>query len=229
MKYVVYCDESRHEGPKNHRYMAIGSLWLPRDTKEDLTKQFRTLCRELGLRGEIKWNRVSRKYLNAYRRLIDFFFTQEHIRYRVIVVEHSKVDVDRYHDGDRELGFYKFYYQLLKQWFEADNEYLVLLDYKKNKGSDRYSTLRQYLERSVKGKAWISDLAVINSSETPLAQLCDLLTGSVAAAWCLDLQAGRPKAELASYIAERRGDGSLRFPNLSPESTKFNIFRISLT
>lgn len=228
MKYVVYCDESRQEGSAKDPYMAIGSLWLPRDQKDNLTREFRTLCREAGLGGEVKWSRVSSKYLSAYKRLVDFYFDHEIIRYRVIVVEHSKVDVDRYHDGDRELGFYKFYYQLLKQWFESNHEYLVLLDFKQNKGSDRYSTLRRHLEREVKGKAWISDLTVIDSSETPLAQLCDLLTGAVTAAWCADLSPGRPKTELAQYISARRGTPSLLIPDLSPQSSKFNIFRISL-
>jgi len=228
MEYVVYCDESRHEESTDHPFMAIGSLWIPRDQKEDLTRKFKTLCREVGLCGEIKWNRVSSKYLLAYKRLVDFFFEQESIRYRVIVVEHSRIDVDRYHGGDRELGFYKFYYQLLEKWIEGNNEYLILLDFKRNRGSDRYSTLRTYLERAVQGKAWISDLTVIDSSETPLAQLCDLLTGAVAAAWCPDLTPGRPKAELAQYIGMRRG-ASLQVINTSPQPIKFNIFKISLT
>ncbi|HKQ34471.1 MAG TPA: DUF3800 domain-containing protein [Nitrospiraceae bacterium] len=228
MEYVVYCDESRHEASTEHPYMAIGSLWLPRDQKDDLTKQFKLLCRNEGLRGEVKWNRVSKKYLTAYKHLVDFFFNQESIRYRVIVVEHSKIDVEKYHGGDRELGFYKFYYLLLKQWFENNDEYLVLLDFKKNKGSHRYSSLRRHLERSVQGKAWISDLTVIDSSETPLAQLCDLLTGAVAAAWCHDLVSGRPKSELAQHIGERRGGGSLHLANFNAQPSKFNIFNISL-
>lgn len=209
--------------------MAIGSLWLPREAKAQLTEKFKTLCQSCGLGSEVKWSKTSGKYLSEYKQLIDFFYADDTIRYRVIVVEHSKVDVNLYHDGDRELGFYKFYYQVLKQWLEEGNEYLILLDYKRNKGSGRYSTLRTYLERAVRGKAWISDLTVIDSSQAPLSQLCDLLTGAIAAAWCLDLPAGSPKAMLAQYLADKRGTSTLRVCNSNPHPCKFNIFHLSLT
>lgn len=229
MEYVVYCDESRHEGPSNHPYMAIGSLWLPRENKAQLTEEFKMLCQSCGLGSEVKWSKTSSKYLSEYKQIIDFFFERETIRYRVIVIEHSRVDVNRYHEGDRELGFYKFYYQLLKQWLEPGHEYLILLDFKRNKGSGRYSTLKTYLERSVRGKAWISDLTVIDSSQAPLAQLCDLLTGAVAAAWCQDLIPGSPKELLAQYLAGKRGVSTLRLRNANPQPSKFNIFHPSLT
>lgn len=54
MEYVVYCDESRHDGADHNRYMAIGSLWLPRGTKEQLTREFRELRESVGLKGDIK-------------------------------------------------------------------------------------------------------------------------------------------------------------------------------
>lgn len=226
MEYVVYCDESRHDGAAHNRYMAIGSLWLKRDVKPGLTQQFRALRETIGLCGEIKWSKVSAMKLDAYKKVVDFFFDQADLNFRVILVDQTKVDLHKFHGNDRELGFYKFYFEMLEKWLLPNNQYLILLDYKRNKGADRYTTLRRVLEKATRGKAWIDDLTVIDSYESPLAQLNDVLTGATAACWC-DSKPGGPKAELARYIGERRGH-SLKTVNGSPSVTKFNIFSINL-
>lgn len=226
MEYVVYCDESRHDGAAHNRFMAIGSLWLPRGRKAELTQDFRALRENVGLKGEVKWNKVSTKKFEAYQKLIDFFFAQPDLRFRAILVEQSKLDLNQFHGGDRELGFYKFYFEMLEKWIAAENRYLVLLDFKKNKGADRYTTLRRALENKTKGRAWIDDLTVIESCESPLAQISDLLTGAVAAIWC-GFPADTAKSRLACYIGQRRG-ASLLAVNGTAEIIKFNLFKIQL-
>src|SRR6266699_354246 len=200
MEYTIYCDESRHDHSEENRYMVIGSLWVPRFRKADLTREFRAVREAVGLKGEIKWSKVSQKKLNAYRRLADFFFDQQDLVFRGVVVDQWRVGART--SQDRELGFYQFYFQMLRKWIGAGDRYLVLVDFKKNKGADRYTTLRRLLENRTKGTAWIDDLTVINSYESPLAQLCDFLTGAAAAAWC-GFRADTAKARLASYIESR--------------------------
>jgi hypothetical protein len=226
MEYIVYCDESRHDHSAANPYMAIGGMWLARSQKESLTKGFRKLREEVGLKGEVKWSKVSEKKLTAYQKLVDFFFDQEDLRFRVILVEQAKVDVKKFHGNDRELGFYKFYFEMLEKWLLAGDRYLILLDFKRNKGADRYTSLRRVLERSARGKAWIDDLTVIDSHQSPLSQMSDLLTGATAAQWC-GITPGSPKAKLAQYIGQRRG-ASLKAVNCGPGLTKFNIFSINL-
>lgn len=90
MKYVVYCDESRYNGPENHRYMAIGGLWVPESAKPGVTRGFRDLCRSMGLNSEIKWSKTSKARLADYRRLVDFFFDCAQLYYRVIIVDQKQ-------------------------------------------------------------------------------------------------------------------------------------------
>ncbi len=225
-KYVVYCDESCHDLTAHYPFMTIGSLWLPRPSKQLISRKFRNLCRSAGLGAEVKWHKVSDRRLEDYSSLVDFFFDHEDLRFRVIVVEQAKVKMEQYHGRDRELAFYKFYYEMLEKWLQPGNEYLILLDYKMNKGADRYTTLKRYLERYLRGKAWISDLTVIESAQTPLAQLCDLLTGSVAGAYN-SLRAEGAKEKLAQHIASRAGFTSMRVCT-RPSENKFNIFKIDL-
>ncbi len=182
--------------------------------------------RSLGLNSELKWSKVSSKKLEEYKRIVEFFFEREELLFRAIVVPQEKVELDKYHGRDRELAFYKFYYEMLEKWLDAGNEYLILLDYKNNRGADRYTTLRTYLERYLRGKAWIRDLTVIDSKQTPLAQLCDILTGAVAAAYN-GLRSGGAKDALAQHIAVRASLPSLR-TSTPLTAGKFNIFKMDL-
>jgi hypothetical protein len=208
--------------------MAIGGIWLPRDEKHRITAKIQEIRRRTGIRGEVKWSKTSNRCLAAYRQLTDFFFDEPAAKFRVIVVDQAKFDPATHHGGDSELGFYKFYYEMLEKWIEPGNEYLVLLDFKQNHGADRYQTLRLFLERRCRGFAWISDLTVIDSRQAPIAQICDLLTGAVAADSSSDLKPGTAKSELAAHIAGRLGWPSLRCSSLSPAVCKFNVFRIQL-
>jgi hypothetical protein len=226
MEFVIYCDESRHVESPDNKYMSIGGLWVPRAAKDSLTQEFRGLRETLRLKGEVKWSKVSHKRLADYQKLVDFFFDQPDLRFRAIVVNQAKVDYSRFHQGDRELGFYKFYFEMLEKWILPNNRYLVLLDFKKNEGADRYTTLRRVLERTAPGSTHIDDLTIIDSYESPLAQLCDLLTGSVAATWC-KFKTPSAKSLLAAYIGTRRGT-PLQIPDASPALSKFNIFAIEL-
>jgi hypothetical protein len=227
MKEVVYCDESRHDGGLQNPYMAIGSLWMPREQKKGLSKAFREKCYSLGLRGEIKWHKVSRQKLDAYKSLADFFFEQEALKFRAIVVDQRKLDLSRFHGADRELGFYKFYYEMLHHWMEEGNEYLVLLDFIQNKQANRFTELRKVLENKLIGKAWIRDLTVIDSHKTPLGQLVDLLTGAVAAAWCDSLPIDSPKRDFIQYLGECRAL-PLHQESSTAAKEKLNLFHIRL-
>jgi hypothetical protein len=105
--------------------------------------------------------------------------------------------------------------------------YNLLLDFKKNKGADHYEVLARCLRAKVPAETVVSGVHVIDSADSPLAQLADLLTGAVAASWC-GFPGVTPKSKLVDYIAKRLGRFSLRLANAGPAFGKFNIFRIDL-
>ena len=122
--YVIYCDESCHDLTLHHHFMSIGGLKVPRDKKTDLSRQLRQLTRSCHLNSELKWSKVSNKRLEDYKKIIDFFFEHEELHFRAIVVDQSKIQLEKYHGKDRELAFYKFYYEMLEKWLEERGEYL---------------------------------------------------------------------------------------------------------
>ncbi len=228
MEYVVYCDESRHSDKPCDTHLAIGGLWVPREHRNFISRELRTIARENHLGSELKWSKVSEKYADAYTKVVDYFIRQDNLRYRAIVVDRAKFD-PRYHGGDGELGFYKFYFRMLEKWLFPNITYTILLDFQKNRGANRFNDLRRVLTNAVLG-ASIRELTVIDSIETPLAQLCDILTGAVAAAWC-KTHTGKKrsaKAALETYLAKGIGWPSLRNSSSSSAWSKFNLFSIDL-
>ena len=105
------------------------------------------------------------------------------------------------------------------------HRYLVLLDFKTDKGADRFGDLRRVLKNNLPSGASLSDLTINDSFQSPLAQLADLPTGCVTAAWC-GLKPHSAKAALARYL-ENRGRIRLTQPSLSQEPEKINIVKIS--
>jgi len=225
--FVIYCDESCHDLTAHHKFMAIGGLKVPRTEKAHLSRELKNLMKSRNLNSELKWSKVSAKRLEDYKKIVDFFFQHTELTFRAIVVEQAKVKMDL-HGKDKELAFYKFYYEMLEKWLWLGNEYLILLDYKNNRGADRYMALRTCLQNYFGVKARIRDLTIINSKQTPLAQLCDILTGSIAAA-NNGFEKHTAKEQLVNHIASSAGLSTLCTSTLPPPfAEKFNIFKPDL-
>lgn len=221
----VYCDESRPEvilgSNSKDRYMVIGGIWVPYLYRQDIKDSINALKHKHQLYGEIKWNNVAPSKLEFYLELIDLFFDQP-VRFRCIVVDGNDVDLPRYHDSDGELGFYKFYYQMLKHWIVSRENYWIYLDYKKNKQPDRLQGLKTNLNEYTLGS--IKDVQAIQSDESVLIQLADVMIGAVGYRFH-DLTSSKAKLQLIDRI-----EGRLEHPiaQTARNVTKFNVFNIDL-
>ena len=223
--YTVYCDESRHVHSRQNPYMAIGGLWVPTSQKSDLIKRLRELLSKERLHAEVKWSKTSERKFDSYKALVDFFFDSE-MSFRAVVVDQSKPSHAPVNASHADLGFYSYYYKMLIQWLDQPVTYNLLLDFKKNERDDHYRLLEQYLSQQVPPQTHVSGVHVINSIDTPLAQLADLLTGAVAAAWC-GFPRDTAKAKLANYLAAKAGKDSLRQVSSGAAFEKININQLA--
>lgn len=229
MIFDVYCDESRPDllssGNPQAKYMLIGSLWLPSGCREQYKKEIHHLRDNHKIGGEFKWQKVSPSKINFYKELIGWFFEQkEQLRYRCIVVEHKQVDLKLYHNNDQELGFYKFYYQLLRHWIFDFNEYYFFVDYKANRNHNVLSDLKRCLGYSNLSSA-VKQVQAVHSRESVLIQLCDVLTGLAAYRLNDAIRPGSAKYEL--LCESERLLGRQICPTYRDEQ-KFNVFKIDL-
>jgi len=228
MKFDVYCDESRPEAlttksPDGARYLVIGSLWLPAEQRDQFKAELHALKDVGKIGGELKWSKVSHSRLDAYKRLVDWFFNAGlKLRFRAIVVDRTKLDMVRFHNGDGELGFYKFYYQMLHHWILDQNDYAIFCDLKRNREQDRLHVLQRVLDRS-NLTADISTVQGIESKQSVLIQAVDVFTGAVAAKFNKSAAPGSAKAEIIKLVESRIRNPIQHTPKAQ---AKFNVFKI---
>jgi len=228
MKVEVYCDESYPDllssQVKQAKYMVIGSVWLPRKDRDQYKAAIHQLRDQYKIGGEFKWNKVSPSRIDFYKALLTWFMDQgEELRFRCIVIDSNKVDLLKFHESDQELGFYKFYYQMLHHWIHECNDYRIFCDFKSNRCRDRLQILQKCLHYS-NLSANISGIQAVRSNESVLIQLADVLTGIASAKLNKKLSPGSPKLELVTYIEAIMGKSIGPTPLCEK---KFNLFRIN--
>lgn len=229
MDFDIYCDECFpdlfcSEKPQA-RYALIGSLWLPTAKRSEFKAAIHGLRDRYKVGGEIKSRKVSPSRIEFYKALCDWFFDQgDDLRFRVITIESQKLNLLHFHGGDAELGFYKFYYQLLTHWINPGNRYAVFCDYQTNQIPTRLHEMKSVL-RKTNPLSEILDVQWVRSPESVLTQLTDVLTGLASARLNGTVQAGSAKSELLSHL-ESRLDHPVRSTHAG--ELKFNVFNIRL-
>ena len=230
MRFEVYCDESHPDllGSKHPPadFMVIGSLWLTAASRAAFKRDIHGLRDKHKIGGEFKWQKTSSESRQSfYHELVNWFFDQgDQLCFRCIAVEREQVNLVRYHESDQELGFYKFYYQLLHHWILDRNEYAVFCDFKSNRRRDRLQVLRRCLEASNLSSR-ILRVQAVRSKESVLLQLVDVLTGAVAATLNHGSVSSAAKLRLIEEIEMRLGKP---LGHTVKAEQKLNIFVIDL-
>ncbi len=223
-KFNIYCDESSIDNPTS-KMMVIGALFIERSLVPEVREKIREIRKKHGVNGELKWVKTSQKVLPFYRELFSYLFSMDSTKmtFRCIVVDKSQVNYEKYHKQDKELAFYKFYYQLLKRRLKEDR-YYISLDFRPSKNKNSVRRLGEFLKLFSKG---IAHIQAYQSHENVFIQVADILTGAVS--FVRNTPDGSAsKKELAKIIAEAIGKENLTFKSPFWED-KFNIFCIDLS
>ena len=173
----IYSDESRHTSGGDD-FMVIGAISCKRDNKRDLVHKIHLLKKKYNAQGEFGWKRLSPNKQEFYFELIALFM-ENNLNFQCIVVDKRLVDDTIYNDGDKELGFYKFYYLMLKEGIESEFIYHIYLDWQQNREQHRFHNMKFFLNKKLSGKAKIACLEPVTSSNQPLIELADLFIGAV--------------------------------------------------
>lgn len=227
MKFEIYCDESGIEALTRkdaHLYSAIGGIWMPADFRNIFKEQMNAIKARHAIYGELKWNKLSPKFYKVYEDIVDYFFKTPQLRFRVILIEAKNVDNYTFNNKDVELGFYKFYYQLLHHWIFDYNDYNIFLDLKVNRDKTRLKTLKQSLDSS-NLTSGISQVQGLPSEQSLGIQLADILTGLTNAKFNKEVTS-EAKLNLIAHI-ENTYLGNTISPTSKWEE-KFNVFKINL-
>ena len=225
MDFEVYCDESNPEiltDRSANDFLLIGGIWIPKTYRESLKEEIKAIKSKHNYRNEIKWNKVAPSSVDFYLDLLRYFFSTEDIRFRVLVVKSDEIDSVKFHNGDGELSFYKFYYQLLQHWILSYNSYSIFLDHKINKNTKRVSKLKEVLENA-NLTSEIASVQALPSEQSLGIQLADFLTGIVNAKFNQKISSSS-KLQILKELESLIGHPIMPTPKAE---SKFNIFRIN--
>jgi hypothetical protein len=145
--------------------------------------------------GEIKWNKIPGrgKFLDGYQSFIRTFLTQP-LRFKAFVVDTAQYPLGHIlHTGrNEELGFYKYFFQLLYPGIirrDPRPNYHIYLDPKTKVDEGSVDVLERCINRRALldglPDMWNASCCIIEEWKEPSAclQLTDLITGMIAAKW----------------------------------------------
>ncbi len=181
--FNIYCDESCHLQNDHQKSMVLGAIWCP----DEKTREIATHIREIKLRHnlppsfEIKWSKVSSAKLSFYLDIIDYFFDEQDLHFRALIVpDKSKLRHDHFKQ-DHDTWYYKMYFDLLKVLFFPNYKYNVYLDSKDTRSKEKIDRLYDALCNNVYDyeRKIIKKIQIIRSHEVEQLQMADLLIGAI--------------------------------------------------
>lgn len=209
----------------------------------DILERFQAFRKKANMVAELKWTKVSRAKLGEYKEIIDIFndlTTSDVLHFKALIFDCHQIDHRSFSDGDNEVGFYKFYYQLLLHCFgkpyctaKIQTRFMVFLDQRDT--SYKLSILKAFLNGGMASKFGIKSspfrqIEPRNSHKCDITQMLDIVAGAVGYQrnkHHLRKDAGRAKVELASYLAKKLGWPHLLY-DTTPRVMRFKLWTFRL-
>lgn len=127
--YNIYCDESCHLEHDGESAMTIGGIWCPLSKKDEIFHRIREIKEEHGLSKnfEIKWNKVSPRQLDFYMDVVNYFFDNIDLHFRVLVIPNKQELKHDLFSQTHDDFYYKMYFNMLKTLFEPGCGYNIYI------------------------------------------------------------------------------------------------------
>jgi hypothetical protein len=213
----IYCDESCHLEHDESKVMVLGALWQPLGKTEEVFARIREIRSRHGLAAdfEIKWNKVSKAKTQFYLDLVDYFFDDDHLHFRAVVVR-DKTALDHAGFGqDHDTWYYKI--------IEPENTFQIYLDIKDSRSNPKIKKLHEVLRNANYDfqRSIVTRMQSVRSHEVASLQIADMLIGAVAYA-NRGLSGNAGKLAVVERIRERSRISLLQSTLL--RESKFNVF-----
>jgi hypothetical protein len=228
--FNIYCDESCHLEsaritPEN-RFMVLGGISCPISEKTEIFKRIKDIKTENSMNNtsEIKWTKISKGKLSAYKDIINYFFDCDNLSFRCIVVDKEQLNHANFNQNHDDF-YYKIYWQMLEWFIEPKNKYNIYLDIKDSLGVIKVDNLHKVLCNSKHdfNREIIKKIQEVRSHEVAIMQLTDLLIGAVSFSKRYP-KGGKSnsKNEIVNLIRQRSSFSLQASTSLG--ARKFNIF-----
>lgn len=251
----IYSDESRH---KNERFMLLSGVWIEEDKIKEARNGINALRHRHGYKnsagqyvyfvGELKWQKVSDKYLHVYKNLADIFFdwiNRDVVRYCCMLIDTHDPLIKRQKNIGTD-GYFKLLYQLYFHNSKIPAIYkifpdsisnptvkvnLPMLDDCLDAGFKKKFTPLLNPGESLGAKGFVNNITPIDSHSSEFIQVVDVIMGSIGYLQNRlfdNPKAKKAKVELMRYIFEKITlSGVIKVSGKKfyvAKSTKFNIW-----
>lgn len=232
----IYCDESCHLQNDKEPIMVIGAVYCPIEKKEEIFERLYSFKVKHNLIPknkkndkdnrtyyELKWNKVSKSKIEYYKDVINYFFDDDDLQFRVLVVSNkSAINYEKF-NSTHDTFYYKMYFGMLKAILNPENSHHIYIDIKDTRSKEKVQKLEQVLrnDKYDYSKEIIKKVQQVRSHEVETLQLTDLLVGATAYV-NRGLVDSKAKNEIINLI-KQRSKYSLTKSTLLKER-KFNIF-----
>ena len=224
MEYNVYCDESCHLVSNDSKYMLIGAVYCPKNKIKKVNEYIEHLKENYNISNkiELKWNKIDKKTERLYLDIINYFFNNDDLKFRVIVIDKTKLDHEKYNQTENEF-YHKAYYEMLKYIIIPGNSYNIYPDIKDTNSYYYHQVMLDYLRIKMQdtNKRTIKKVQPIRSFEAPILQINDILIGALSYHY-RNLSKNNVKLNIISEIRKLYQNDLNETSYCS--NTKFNIF-----
>lgn len=220
----IYCDESCHLEADGKKAMVLGALSCPRKCVSSVSRRLMEIKETYALapRFEVKWTKVSPGKLDFYSAFLETFFDIPELSFRALVIPDKSILRHEVHDQTHDDWYFKMYFLMLRPVVKSSHEYRIFLDIKDTRGREKLSKLREVLSNNMYdfSQSTIQYLQTINSFESGLMQLADMLIGAVS--YENRNESGSAAKQNLVALMKRRASLTLKCTT-SPSREKVNI------
>lgn len=182
MEYNIYCDESCHLKSNNSKYMLIGAIYCPKIKVKEINNYIKKIKENYNLSNniELKWNKIDKKTENLYLDIIDYFFNNNDLKFRVMVIDKERLNHKKYNQTENDF-YHKAYYEMLKYIINRNNSYNIYPDIKDTNSYYYHQVMLNYLKIKIldTNNEIIKKVQPIKSYEAPILQINDILIGAL--------------------------------------------------
>lgn len=181
-EYNFYCDESCHLPGDGNSIMVLGGIWCPKEKSREINNRIREIKAKNQIGTEMKWVKLSSSKFEAYQELVNYFFDDDDIHFRVLIVDNKEKLNHEAFNQTHDAWYYKMYFDMIKTILYPQSHYYIYMDIKDTKSKRKVKKLQEVLDNSryTFSKNTIQNIQVIRSHEVEIMQIVDILIGAVA-------------------------------------------------
>lgn len=212
----IYCDESCYLKKDKSNIMVLGGILCLDRKKNILNKKIEILKEKYNLNknSEIKWTKVSEKFLPLYKEILKLIINKDKIKIGVLIIHNKKYLNHTLYNQTHDEWYNKMYYFLLNSSIFINSLSLrekslnkVFFDIKDTKGGKRLRTLQNFLiNRDEKHNILREYIGIyqVNSKESNLLQVLDLIIGMISYYFNHEIT-DNPKSKLLLFFLKEIG------------------------